>query len=174
MVLLYQWLKKKQFLEDARYLQQEVVHTKAVFPRMPGCCNLKLMALLYPWFKKKQFLEDARYLQQEVVHKEAVSPEWRIVVTWSWYSCCTNGSGRSSSWRMPGRCCDVWFISSAQGRCFWRMLDGVVLKVVGNEKWGGSRGWLLVEAVTVLWRSMSVCFLMQRSSFLLRISVSCL
>jgi hypothetical protein len=34
------------------------------------------------------------------------------------------------------------------------------LKVVGNEKLGGSRGWLLVEGDTELWRSMSVCFLM--------------
>ncbi len=48
------------------------------------------------------------------------------------------------------------------------------LKVVGNEKWGGSRGWLLVEIVTGPWRSMSVCFFMQRLSFLLHISVSCL
>jgi hypothetical protein len=31
---------------------------------------------------------------------------------------------------------------------------------VGNEKLGGSRGWLLVEGDTELWRSMSVCFLM--------------
>jgi hypothetical protein len=38
---------------------------------------------------------------------------------------------------------------------YWR-----VLKVVGNEKLGGSRGWLLVEGDTKLWRSMSVCFLM--------------
>ncbi len=34
------------------------------------------------------------------------------------------------------------------------------LKVVGNEKLGGSRGWLMVEGDTGLWWSMSVCFLM--------------
>jgi hypothetical protein len=34
------------------------------------------------------------------------------------------------------------------------------LKVVGNGKLGGSRGWLLVEGDTGLWRSMSVYFLM--------------
>jgi hypothetical protein len=34
------------------------------------------------------------------------------------------------------------------------------LKVVGNENLGGSRGWLLVEGDTGLWRSMSVYFLM--------------
>jgi hypothetical protein len=34
------------------------------------------------------------------------------------------------------------------------------LKVVGNEKLGGSRGWLLVEGDTGLWRSIVVYFLM--------------
>jgi hypothetical protein len=33
------------------------------------------------------------------------------------------------------------------------------LKVVGYEKLGGSRGWLLLEGDTGLWRSMSVCVL---------------
>jgi hypothetical protein len=32
--------------------------------------------------------------------------------------------------------------------------------LVGNEKLGGSRGWLLVEGDTGLWQSISVCFLM--------------
>jgi hypothetical protein len=36
----------------------------------------------------------------------------------------------------------------------------VPVKVVGNEKWEGSRGWLLVEGDTGLWRSMFVYFLM--------------
>jgi hypothetical protein len=38
--------------------------------------------------------------------------------------------------------------------------DTKLLKVVGNEKLGGSRGWLLVEGDTELWRSMFVYFLM--------------
>ncbi len=33
------------------------------------------------------------------------------------------------------------------------------LKVVGNEKLGESRGWLLLQGDTGLWRSMSVCVL---------------
>ena len=40
-----------------------------------------------------------------------------------------------------------------------------LLKVVGNEKLGGSRGWLLVEGDIELWRSMSVCFLCSRHLF---------
>jgi hypothetical protein len=48
------------------------------------------------------------------------------------------------------------------------------LKVVGNEKLGGSGGWLLFKDGTGLWRSMSVCFLMLPSFFLQSISVSCL
>jgi hypothetical protein len=48
------------------------------------------------------------------------------------------------------------------------------LKVVGNEKGGGSGGWLLFEDGFRPWRSMSVYFLMLPSSFLRSISVSCL
>ncbi len=48
------------------------------------------------------------------------------------------------------------------------------LKVVGNEKWGGSGVWLLLEYGTGPWWSMSVNFFMGPSSFLQRISVSCL
>jgi hypothetical protein len=40
------------------------------------------------------------------------------------------------------------------------LLCAAALKVVDNEKLGGSRGWLLVEGDTGLWRSMSVYFLM--------------
>ena len=39
------------------------------------------------------------------------------------------------------------------------------LKVVGNEKGGGSGGWLLFEDAFGPWRSMSVYFLMLPSSF---------
>jgi hypothetical protein len=38
-----------------------------------------------------------------------------------------------------------------------RMLS-LFLKVVGNENLGGSRGWLLVEGDTGLWRSMCLLF----------------
>jgi hypothetical protein len=38
-----------------------------------------------------------------------------------------------------------------------------VLKVMGNEKSGGSGGWLLFEDGFGLWRSMSVCFLISLS-----------
>jgi hypothetical protein len=47
------------------------------------------------------------------------------------------------------------------------------LKVVGNEKWGRSGGWLQFEDAFGPWRSMSVCFLMLLSSFLQSISISC-
>jgi hypothetical protein len=40
------------------------------------------------------------------------------------------------------------------------------LKVVGNEKGGGSGGWLLFEDGFRPWRSMSVYFLMLPSYFL--------
>ncbi len=49
-----------------------------------------------------------------------------------------------------------------------------VLKVVGNEKGGGSGGWLLFKDGFRPWPSMSVYFLMLPSSFLRSISVSCL
>jgi hypothetical protein len=49
-----------------------------------------------------------------------------------------------------------------------------LLKVVGNEKGGGSGGWLLFEDAFGLWRSMSVSFLILPSSFPQHISVSCL
>jgi hypothetical protein len=52
--------------------------------------------------------------------------------------------------------------------------ENQLLKVVGNEKGGGSGGWLLFEDGFRLWRSMSVYFLMLPSSFLRSISVSCL
>jgi hypothetical protein len=48
------------------------------------------------------------------------------------------------------------------------------LKVVGNEKGGGTGGWLLFKDGSGPWRSMSVCFLMLPSSFLQSISISCL
>jgi hypothetical protein len=48
------------------------------------------------------------------------------------------------------------------------------LKVVGNEKGGGSGGWLLFEDAFRPWRSMSVYFLILPSSSPQRISVSCL
>jgi hypothetical protein len=48
------------------------------------------------------------------------------------------------------------------------------LKVVGNEKGGGSGSRLLLEWGTGPWRSMSFYFLMLPSSFVQRISVSCL
>jgi hypothetical protein len=50
----------------------------------------------------------------------------------------------------------------------------VPLKVVGNEKGGGSKAWLQFEDAFGPWRSMSVYFLMLPSSFPQRISVSCL
>jgi hypothetical protein len=46
------------------------------------------------------------------------------------------------------------------------------LKVVGNEKGGGSGEWLLFQDGFRPWRSMSVYCLMLPSSFLQRISVS--
>jgi hypothetical protein len=49
-----------------------------------------------------------------------------------------------------------------------------LLKVVGNEKIGGSGVWLLLEYGTGPWRSMSVYIFMKLSSFLQSISVSCL
>jgi hypothetical protein len=48
------------------------------------------------------------------------------------------------------------------------------LQVEGNEKLGGSGGWLLFKDSTGLWQSMSVCFLMLPLFFLQSISVSCL
>jgi hypothetical protein len=48
------------------------------------------------------------------------------------------------------------------------------LKVVGNEKGGGSGGWLLFEDAFGPWRSMSVNYLILPSSSPQRISVSCL
>jgi hypothetical protein len=48
------------------------------------------------------------------------------------------------------------------------------LKVVGNEKGGGTGGWLLFKDGSGPWRSMSVCLLMLPSSLLQSISVSCL
>ncbi len=50
----------------------------------------------------------------------------------------------------------------------------VALKVVGNEKRGGSGSKLLLEYGFGPWRSMSVKFFMWPSSFLQRVSVSCL
>ncbi len=50
----------------------------------------------------------------------------------------------------------------------------ISLKVVENEKGGGSGGWLLLEDAFGPWRSMSVYFLILPSSFPQRISVSCL
>ncbi len=50
----------------------------------------------------------------------------------------------------------------------------ITLKVVGNEKGGGSGGWRLFEDAFGPWRSMSVYFLMLPSSFPQRISGSCL
>jgi hypothetical protein len=41
-------------------MKHEMVHTKAVFPINPVCCNVKLMVLLYYLSRKKLFLEDAR------------------------------------------------------------------------------------------------------------------
>jgi len=49
-----------------------------------------------------------------------------------------------------------------------------LLKVVGNEKGGGSGGWLLFEDAFGPWRWMSVYFLILPSSSPQRISVSCL
>ncbi len=56
------------------------------------------------------------------------------------------------------------------------LFSGLILplKVVGNEKGGGSGGWLLLEDAFGPWRSMSVYFLMLPLSFPQRISVSCL
>jgi hypothetical protein len=48
------------------------------------------------------------------------------------------------------------------------------LKVVTNEKLGGSGSWLVFEDGFGPWRSMSVYFLMLPWSFLQSISVSCL
>ncbi len=52
--------------------------------------------------------------------------------------------------------------------------QNVALKVVDNENGGGSRSRLLSEYGFGPWRSMSIYFLMLLSSFLQRISVSCL
>jgi hypothetical protein len=46
------------------------------------------------------------------------------------------------------------------------------LKVVGNEKLGGSGGWQMLEDGSGPWRSMSVCFLILSSSSIQSISVS--
>jgi hypothetical protein len=50
----------------------------------------------------------------------------------------------------------------------------LVLTVVGNEKGGGSGGWLLFKDAFGPWRSMSVYFLMLPPSFIQSISISCL
>jgi hypothetical protein len=46
------------------------------------------------------------------------------------------------------------------------MLRVKLLKVVTNEKWGGSESWQVFEGGTGPWRSMSVYFSMQSSYFL--------
>ncbi len=57
--------------------------------------------------------------------------------------------------------------------CIRKRIQNYVLKVVGNEKWGGSGVCLLIEKGTGPWWWMSVYFLMGPLSFLQRISVSC-
>jgi hypothetical protein len=59
-------------------------------------------------------------------------------------------------------------------KCIYGYLFTRNLKVVGNEKGGGSGGWLLFEDAFGPWRSMSVYFLILPSSSPQRISVSCL
>jgi hypothetical protein len=64
---------------------------------------------------------------------------------------------------------------SGNNRSQVRYVSGeLALKVVGNEKGGGSGGWLLFEDAFGPRRSMSVYLLMLPSSFPQHISVSCL
>jgi hypothetical protein len=61
-----------------------------------------------------------------------------------------------------------------KGTTTWHFCKELALKVVGNEKGGGSGGWLLFEDGFGAKQSMSVYFLMFPLSFFRSISVSCL
>ncbi len=73
---------------------------------------------------------------------------------------------------------DFWGLGLNVGHRFKKKcssdLNSLLLKVVGNEKGGGSGGWLLFEDAFGPWQLMSVYFLILPSSSPQRISVSCL
>jgi hypothetical protein len=76
-----------------------------------------------------------------------------------------------------GICIKIRTFTEAQQKHYYSYLIRLKfasLKVVGNEKGGGSGSWLLFEDAFGPWRSMSVYYLILLSSSPQRISVSCL
>ncbi len=97
-----------------------------------------------------------------------------FLFSWNCQLLCRSGSCSGQLAGLPLRETGQLHIRRQGGSRYIKRHSLKIIKVVSNEKSGGSGGWLLFEDGFGPWRSMSVFFFILLSSFLQRISVSLL